>query len=130
MRTLATRIISILLLATTLAPFPYVLLMPEYAFAQQPPNTTTGGATSINTWGQAAASGAVSLAGCIAAGGLVMGGAAGGILGAVGGASSRQAHSSAARSIEYSAMRQFRVSSPRASLRVTSSSRVAAVSAQ
>lgn len=79
LRTLATKIVSFLLVLTVLAPFPYILVVPEYAFAQ-----TTGGGSTTSSWGGAAASGAVNLAGCMAAGGLVIGGAAG-ALGLAGG---------------------------------------------
>lgn len=87
--TLGKRIVSLLLLGTILAPWPYVLAIPQYAYAQTPQPAGQGG-SNINTWGQAAASGAVSLAGCLTAGGLVIGGAAaGGALGLLGGAASK-----------------------------------------
>lgn len=95
-RRLSKKLLSLLLLATIIAPFPYVLLIPQYAYAEPNTPATYGGASgsganatggSTTSWGQQAASGAVSLSMCIAAGGLTLGdGVAGALAGGLGGA--------------------------------------------
>lgn len=82
---IAKKFLSLFLMASILAPFPFVLVIPEYAVAQTSGSgaTATGGSTT--SWGQQAASGAVSLSSCMAAAGLSLGGSAGAI-GALGSA--------------------------------------------
>ena len=84
-RTFAKKFLSLFLVMTILAPFPFVFAIPEYALAQTSGSGAgaTGGSTT--SWGQAAASGAVSLSSCMAAAGLTLGGSAGAI-GALGAA--------------------------------------------
>lgn len=88
LQTFAKKTLSLLLVVTILAPFPFVLVIPEYALAQIGQGSGSGaGATGGQTtsWGQNAASGAVSLSTCMAAAGLALGGSAGAI-GALGSA--------------------------------------------
>jgi hypothetical protein len=73
LRELSKRLVSFFLALAILAPFPYILVIPEYAFAETAPAGGSG-STNINSWGQAAASGAVSLGACLTAGGLTVSG--------------------------------------------------------
>ena len=75
-RKIAERSLSLFLMVTILAPFPFVFAIPNYAFAQTSGSGATASGGSTTSWGQQAASGAVSLSSCMAAAGITLGGAA------------------------------------------------------
>lgn len=85
LRKIAEKFLALFLVATILAPFPFVLVIPQYAVAQTSGSGATASGGSTTSWGQQAASGAVSLSSCMAAAGLSLGGSAGAI-GALGSA--------------------------------------------
>ncbi len=66
------KLIAVILTISIVVPFPYVLVLPEYAFAAGPQQGGGGGGAS--SWSQAAASGLVSLAGCLLSGSSLLGG--------------------------------------------------------
>ncbi len=65
LKRIGTTFTTLLVLVAIVSPFPFILAMPEYAFATN--HEATGGAPS---WSQAAASGAVSIGTCLAASGI------------------------------------------------------------